>query len=135
MRRWKDEEPERARIEIIPMIDVMMFLLVFFVLVSLNVLPASGVKANLPASAAPEKLQDTKTLIVGLSRSGDFKLDGKLISLAQLTAQLRAKVQHGHPPIVVLAGDADVELQRLVDAMDAIKAAGITSVALAAKRK
>ena len=40
MRRWDDEGSARVRIEIIPMIDVMMFLLVFFVLISINVIPA-----------------------------------------------------------------------------------------------
>ena len=42
MRSWPEKKERRARIEIIPMIDVMMFLLVFFVLISLNVLPALG---------------------------------------------------------------------------------------------
>lgn len=135
MRRWKEEENERARIEIIPMIDVMMFLLVFFVLVSLNVLPASGIKAKLPGSAAPDRLEEAKVVVVGLGRTGDFKLDGQLVSLERLTELLRAKSLESRPPAVVLAGDADVELQRLVDAMDAIKASGIASVAIAARRK
>jgi biopolymer transport protein ExbD len=135
MRRWKEEENERARIEVIPMIDVMMFLLVFFVLVSLNVLPASGIKAKLPGSAAPDRLEEAKVVVVGLGRAGDFKLDGQLVSLEQLSVLLRAKAREGRPPAVVLAGDADVELQRLVDAMDAIRAGGIASVAIAARRK
>lgn len=135
MRRWKEEESERPRIEIIPMIDVMMFLLVFFVLVSLNVLPTSGIKANLPGSAAPDRLDEAKVVVVGLGRTGDFKLDGQLVSLELLTSLLRAKAQTAPPPTVVLVGDSDVELQRLVDAMDAIKASGITSVSIAAKRK
>ena len=50
MRRWQDTPPKKARIEIIPMIDVMMFLLVFFVLISLNVIPAQGLKTSLPKS-------------------------------------------------------------------------------------
>lgn len=50
MLAWnEDETPKKARIEIIPMIDVMMFLLVFFVLISLNVIPALGIKTSLPA--------------------------------------------------------------------------------------
>lgn len=135
MRRWKEENDERARIEIIPMIDVMMFLLVFFVLLSLNVLPSSGIKAKLPGSAAPDRLEETRVVVVGLNRAGDFTVEGERVSLDQLTALLRAKGENGRPPAVVLAGDADVELQRLVDVMDAIRAGGIASVAIAAKRK
>lgn len=46
------DEPKKrhARIEIIPMIDVMMFLLVFFVLISLNVIPSQGLNTDLPQS-------------------------------------------------------------------------------------
>lgn len=135
MRRWKEEESERSRIEIIPMIDVMMFLLVFFVLISLNVLPASGIKAQLPSAATPDRLDAPEVVQVGLERTGDFMLDGRPVSIEQLTASLQAKKQEGKPLSVVVVGDANVELQRLVDAMDAIKASGIASVAIAAKRK
>ena len=51
MSRWPDTPKKRTRIEIIPMIDVMMFLLVFFVLVSINVIPALGLKTKLPQSS------------------------------------------------------------------------------------
>ena len=57
MRRWDEPENKKARIEIIPMIDVMMFLLVFFVLLSLNVIPALGVKTALPSSSVAKDLQ------------------------------------------------------------------------------
>jgi biopolymer transport protein ExbD len=135
MRRWKEEENGRARVEIVPMIDVMMFLLVFFVLLSINVLPATGVKAQLPGSAAPDRLDAPKVVMVGLERTGDFSLDGKSVSLEQLAASLQAKSREIKSLSVIVAGDADVELQQLVDAMDAIKASGISSVAIAAKRK
>ncbi|MEI6469787.1 MAG: biopolymer transporter ExbD, partial [Betaproteobacteria bacterium] len=44
MRTFPDFAVKKARIEVIPMIDVMMFLLVFFVLISINVIPAGGLK-------------------------------------------------------------------------------------------
>ena len=50
---WQDEPRKKARIEIVPMIDVMMFLLVFFVLISLHVIPALGIKTQLPTSSQP----------------------------------------------------------------------------------
>jgi biopolymer transport protein ExbD len=51
IRVWPQPKRKYARIEIIPMIDVMMFLLVFYVLISINVLPALGLKVALPHSA------------------------------------------------------------------------------------
>ena len=66
MRRWGDEKSARARIEIIPMIDVMMFLLVFFVLISLNVIPAQGLRTSLPRSGQSEKLSLHKRAVITL---------------------------------------------------------------------
>ncbi|HQT43882.1 MAG TPA: biopolymer transporter ExbD, partial [Halothiobacillus sp.] len=60
MRRWQETPPNKARIEIIPMIDVMMFLLIFFVLISLNVIPAQGIKTQLPKSSESQKISETK---------------------------------------------------------------------------
>jgi len=53
MRSWPARVRKASRIEIIPMIDVMMFLLVFFVLISINALPALGLKVALPYAADP----------------------------------------------------------------------------------
>ena len=46
MRNWSEPKKNKAHIELIPMIDVMMFLLVFFVLISLNVIPALQQQEN-----------------------------------------------------------------------------------------
>ena len=51
MSRWPDAPRKKTRIELVPMIDVMMFLLVFFVLISINVIPALGLKTKLPQSS------------------------------------------------------------------------------------
>ena len=55
MRTFPDFAVKKARIEVIPMIDVMMFLLVFFVLISINVIPAGGLKVALPSLSTLEK--------------------------------------------------------------------------------
>ncbi len=56
MRTWDEPKKRKAHIELIPMIDVMMFLLVFFVLVSLNVIPALGMKTQLPSASSSQQL-------------------------------------------------------------------------------
>ena len=70
MRQWPERRERRARIEIIPMIDVMMFLLVFFVLISVNVLPALGLKITPPSSARPDKVVERTRLTVGIDSAG-----------------------------------------------------------------
>ena len=130
----EDEAPKKARIEIIPMIDVMMFLLVFFVLISLNVIPALGIKTSLPGSAQPEKLQVRKHAVVTIAPSGQVQLDGSDYSLSGMSSALKQLKATGDVDVVINS-DKDVSVQQLVDVMDGIKASGITSIAISSKKK
>lgn len=135
MLAWnEDEAPKKARIEIIPMIDVMMFLLVFFVLISLNVIPALGIKTSLPGSAQPEKLQVRKHAVVTIAPSGQVQLDGSDYSLSGMSSALKQLKATGDVDVVINS-DKDVSVQQLVDVMDGIKASGITSIAISSKKK
>lgn len=135
MLAWnEDETPKKARIEIIPMIDVMMFLLVFFVLISLNVIPALGIKTTLPGSAQPDKLQVRKHAVVTITPQGQVQLDGTDYSLAGLSSALKQLKAAGDVDVVINS-DKDVSVQQLIDVMDSIKASGITAIAISSKKK
>ena len=117
------------------MIDVMMFLLVFFVLISINVIPAAGLKTRLPTSAAAQDNREVHNVIITVARTGELQLDGKTVGAEQLGPQLRSLKQSGKDVHVIIKGDAEVELQRLVDVMDAVKGSGIEALTIATKRK
>jgi len=135
MLAWnEDETPKKARIEIIPMIDVMMFLLVFFVLISLNVIPALGIKTTLPGSAQPDKLQVRKHAVVTIAPAGQVQLDGTDYSLAGLSSALKQLKASGDVDVVINS-DKDVSVQQLIDVMDSIKSSGITSIAISSRKK
>lgn len=134
MRRWDDGDSVRARIEIIPMIDVMMFLLVFFVLISINVIPALGLKTTLPNSKAPEKLEICKHVVITLGRDGTLEVDGQMTALAQLGDLLVAKRNENRDLDITINGDEGVTLQHLVDVFDVLKSRGFENVAIATKR-
>ena len=132
---WQEEPRKSARIEIIPMIDVMMFLLVFFVLISLHVIPALGIKTQLPSSAQLEKLEIRKHVVVTMARGGQVQLDGADYSLGGLRSALGELKRQSKDVDVVVNGDRDASLQQLVDIMDAVKSAGITSIAISSTQK
>ena len=135
MLAWSEEEaPRKARIEIIPMIDVMMFLLVFFVLISLNVIPALGIKTSLPGSSQPEKLQLHKHAIVTVAKTGQLQLDGVDYSLVNLSPALNKMKSSGEIDVVINS-DKEVSVQQLVDVMDSVKSSGVTSIAISSTRK
>ncbi len=122
---------ERPRVEVIPMIDIMMFLLVFFVIITLRMIAGTGVPMELPGSATTQTLK-TSTITVGVTKNGETVIDGKSVSMDELKQRL-AELKKAKPVDVVLAGDKDASLQTLLGVMDAVRAAGITSVGLAAK--
>ncbi len=134
MRDWPERRERRARIEIIPMIDVMMFLLVFFVLISMNVLPALGLKVALPQSSETERLVDQKKVTLTIDKDGHTYLDGNAVTIDQLTDQLKLLATQVKP-IVIIAGDGASELQNLVDVLDALKRAGVPAASIVAKAK
>jgi biopolymer transport protein ExbD len=124
-------DAQKPRVEVVPMIDIMMFLLVFFVIVTLKMIAGTGVAMELPGSATTQELK-TSTITVGVTKSGEVVIDGKTVTAAELRDTLRA-LKQDKPIDVVLAGDKDASLQTLLTVMDSVRAAGITSVGLAAK--
>jgi biopolymer transport protein ExbD len=131
---FDDEPRQRTHIEIIPMIDVMMFLMVFFVMISLNVIPLSGLKTQLPQAQAAQRLDLAKHLVITLGGEGEIEVEGKRYQPGGLPAVLRQQMQ-AHPKLdVVLNGDKTARVEDLVRIMDIVRTAGVQHVAIAAQR-
>jgi biopolymer transport protein ExbD len=137
MKRFAETTRKKSRIEIIPMIDVMMFLLVFFVLISLNVIPALGLKTKLPTSTSATQENPPKRIIVTLLRDGTIQADGQsLVSLDELTKVINLKKQeYANNYTVVIQGDEAASMQSLIDVMDILKKNNVESMTISAKRK
>jgi biopolymer transport protein ExbD len=133
MRRMRSSyfDSDRPRVEVIPMIDIMMFLLVFFVVISVRMIAGTGIDMDLPGSATTQDL-NSSTITIGVSKTGDIVVDGKSVSPDALKDRLVA-LKRDKPVDVVLAGDKDVPLQVLLKVMDSVRGAGITQVGIAAK--
>ena len=123
-------DANRPRVEVIPMIDIMMFLLVFFVVISHNMIAGSGVQMEIPGSKTTQQLK-VSTITVGVTKDGKVVVAGKQVNPDELKARLNALKKDG-PVDVVLAGDKDVPLQMLLGVMDTIRGSGISSVGIAA---
>ncbi|SMC37146.1 ExbD/TolR family protein [Polynucleobacter kasalickyi] len=137
MKRFAETTKRKSRIEIIPMIDVMMFLLVFFVLISLNVIPALGLKTKLPTSSSATQENPPKRIIVTLLRDGTIQADGQLLgNLEELTKLINLKKQeYSNNYTVVIQGDEAASMQSLIDVMDVLKKNNVESMTISAKRK
>jgi biopolymer transport protein ExbD len=118
-----------ARIEIIPLIDVMFFLLAAFMLVSLSMVNLKSVKVNLPT--ATTATIETKNDFVSLSvdRNGLAYYDKEAIGPSELVQRLAAWRQTNQNVRVFISGDADARHGDIVRVLDLVRSTGIQKVA------
>ena len=134
MRSWDEPKKRKARVEIIPMIDVMMFLLVFFVLISMNVIPALGLKTQLPSSSAAQDLKPQAKAIVTITKDA-VQVDGENTPIDGLVARLKQIPKEGEKLNLIINSDRGVEVQKLVDVMDQLKHGGFDSISIATRKQ
>lgn len=134
MRTWNEPKKNKAHIELIPMIDVMMFLLVFFVLISMNVIPAHGLKTQLPAASSAQDLKPQKKAIVTISEPDLLQLDGQSIQLSELVNVLKQQQTDNQPTTIIVNSDKGVSVERLVAVMDNLRQGGFYSVSIATRK-
>lgn len=105
MKLRRSRQPRRGRIEIIPMIDVMFFLLATFMLASLSMQQLDAVQVNLPqGTAAPMEAKAPVTLTV--TPDGKLFLDQTAVTLDSLAPTLKTMLDTADPKVIVAADDA-----------------------------
>jgi biopolymer transport protein ExbD len=132
MRKRRDFlERGRPRLEIVPMIDIMMFLLVFFVMIVLRMIPNSGVTLSLPGASTAQALPHTEVVIV-IDAQGDIHVKDHVLTPDALETYLKG-VKATNDTDVIVAGDKATPLQQLMAVMDLTRKAGITNIGIATK--
>lgn len=133
MRNWNEPKKQKAHIDLVPMIDVMMFLLVFFVLISMNVIPALGLKTQLPAAGSAQQLKPQKKAIITLGAQDHLELDGQPMALSDLVTTLQQQ-QQDQQTTIIINSDKSVEVGRLVAVMDTLRQGGFSSISIATRK-
>jgi len=125
-------EKKRARMEMIPLIDVTFQLLSFFIYVSLFMAIHRGVPLRLPQ--ADTAMEDrAQALEVSLDARGEVFLEGELVSLESLGERIAAMAASLAVERVVLRGDRGVPYERVVEVLDRIRSCGLSRVSLEAQ--
>jgi biopolymer transport protein ExbD len=122
---------KKSRLEIIPLIDIMFFLLASFMMVSLQMQIVRTVKANLPTAtqATANAKPDLINLLV--NRDGQVALDQRPISWTELTTVLTNRLSQNTNLPVFITGAKDATHGSVIFALDFVKRAGIQNVAIA----
>ena len=119
---------KKARIEIIPLIDVIFFLLATFVLFTLSLSKSGGLPVILPAAATGQARDPAGAATVTLRADGSLAWDKQPVTHEQFLAQLQLYLHTAVKPRVLLNGDENALFVQARYVMDEIRKAGIGKI-------
>ena len=130
---------KRARIEIIPLIDIIFFLLATFIMVSLSMTKNQGMQVALPSASSAASLGDQqemeKAVTLSVTDKGDLFYNKEKITLAQLPLRLQALKSSSRDPKVIINGDAGASFKHVVAVLDECKKIGIAKAGINTDRR
>ncbi len=123
----------KARIEIIPLIDVIFFLLATFMMISLSMIKNQGINVNLPTARTSASEDRSKSVTITVTETGDVYLDKEKIAYVLLAQQLKELKAQDPQLKVFINGDAKAYFESAIKVLDEVRLAGITKVAIQTK--
>ena len=123
-----------AEVNLIPMMDVLLTVLTFFIIISMTLSTGQNVlDVNLPRTQAGATSSDAKTpdpMVVGVNSKGEIVLENKPVDPAQLDAQLQAYFQKAPQGFVLIQADKTLPYEKVTKVLGQIRAIGGDRVAL-----
>jgi len=119
---------KKARIDIIPLIDVIFFLLATFVLFTLSLNTSGGLGVALPATRTSEARDPSNSVTLSIKDDGSLGWDKEIITLDQFLIRLQAFKQTQQDPKILINGDENALFQQVRYVVDEVRKAGFTKV-------
>jgi biopolymer transport protein ExbD len=118
-----------ARIEIIPLIDIMFFLLAAFMLVSLSMVNLRTMKVNLPTATSATNEPKRDFVDISVDKAGSAYLNKRAVDDNQLIGAL-AGFQKENPDVrIIISADSEARHGDVIHVLDLVRLAGIEKVA------
>ena len=130
---------KRARIEIIPLIDIIFFLLATFIMVSLSMTKNQGVQVALPSASTAASLGDQqemdKSVTLSVNGKGEVFYNKEKISIGQLPLKLQTLKATSKDPKVIINSDGSADFKYVVGVLDEVRRIGIAKVGINTDKK
>jgi len=126
--KWDKETEPMGEINVTPMVDVMLVLLIIFMVTA--PLLTQGVNVNLPNAASPPMRQNIEPLVVTIRKNGRIYLQKHAIKLVQLAPRIKAIRKQKPGLLVLIRGDAKTPYERVAQVMSQLAKANIKKVGL-----
>ena len=123
----------RPRIEIIPLIDIMFFLLASFMMVSLSQVHMKGIKVTLPTGVSGETQNKREYVSLSVDKDGYFYFDKTQIAFDDVLPKLRAIYQTSPDAKIFIRGDRDALHGNVIRLLQLIRSSGYTRIAFEIK--
>lgn len=127
-------DDEEARIEVVPLIDIMFFLLASFMMVSISMTQINRVPIKLPVSASSQQEVNAPPIHIAIDANGLITWDMATVTTTDITDRLKA-LPPDDSTSVMIAADEAVRHGQVVLVLDAVKAAGISKVSIETAKK
>jgi biopolymer transport protein ExbD len=119
---------KKARIEIIPLIDIMFFLLASFMMVSLSQVHMKGIKVNLPSGVSGQTQTKREYISVSVDKDGHYFFDKDEVADEELLNRMRRVHESAPEAKVFVRGDRDSVHLNVTHALDIIRSAGFYKI-------
>ena len=130
---------KKARIEIIPLIDIIFFLLATFIMVSLSMSKNQGVQVALPGSSTAQSLGDQqemeKAVTLSVNDKGEIFFNKDKIHISQLPLKLQTFKLTAKDPKVIINSDGAADFKFVVAVLDEVRKIGIAKVGISTDKK
>lgn len=134
MRRRDFREKRQPLVMIIPMIDIMLFLLVFFMMSTIY-MQTNTIAVSLPKTSSAAQETRPKVLAITVTAHGEIFFDKESITNEQLIEKVRAAIQSDNDTVFVLRGDKDARYESVAAVLDTLKQSGARRVSIATEIK
>ena len=128
-----------ARIDIIPLIDIIFFLLATFIMVSLSMSKNQGVQVALPGASTAQSLGDQqemdKAVTLSVNEKGEIFFNKEKILLSQLPLKLQTFKLTAKDPKVIISSDGAADFKFVVGVLDEVRKIGIAKVGISTDKK
>lgn len=121
---------KKPKLMIIPMIDIIFFLLVFFMMSMLSMVVQKSVPVNLP-SATTAKVDIQRKVPVTVMADNSIYVDDKKLDLNGMVRYLQVEQAKGQDMTIILRGDANAQYGTMVQVLDTLKSMNLTKIAIA----
>jgi biopolymer transport protein ExbD len=127
---------KKARIEIIPLIDVIFFLLATFVLFTLSLNKSQGLRVDLPESETGEPRDPAGTATITVTQEGTMAWDKDPVTLEEFLIRLKTfHTEHPDDARILINGDSEASFSSVIYVFDEVRKVGIQKVLIETKAK